>query len=86
MEDVELVVADTDAQRLQRVCREHNVARGSTALAEFVRHGLDRLMVATPLPCHVAQAIGAMEAAASDRVLPIPRCSGAGASRTPVEE
>lgn len=63
MEGTEVVaVADQDQERRERVCRECGVPLGCATLDELLQTGLDFVVIATPLPLHVAQAIEALDA------------------------
>jgi predicted dehydrogenase len=63
MEGTEVVgVADQDEERRERVCREHGVPLGCATLGELLQARLDFVVIATPLPLHVAHAIEALEA------------------------
>jgi predicted dehydrogenase len=63
MDGVDLVgVADQDSARLEQVCREHDVAQAFPDLEALLGAGLDCVVIATPLPLHVAHATAALAA------------------------
>ncbi len=57
-------VCDTDANRLQAVAREHRIPAAFSDYRKFLSAGLDLVVVATPMPCHAAHSIAALEAGA----------------------
>ena len=55
-------VADMNAERLQKVCAEHNVPKGFATLEEMLAEDLDLVVVATPISQHAAHTIQVLEA------------------------
>jgi predicted dehydrogenase len=63
MDDTVLVgVADLDPERVERTCREQQVAQGFSSLDGLLAAGLDLLVVATPPALHVPQSVQALDA------------------------
>jgi predicted dehydrogenase len=57
-------ICDLDAARAEAVAGEHGIAGAYTAYEDLLDHGLDVVVVATPLPDHVPHAAAALRAGA----------------------
>jgi predicted dehydrogenase len=57
-------VCDPDAARATTIAAEHQVEGVYTTFDAFLDHGLDIVVVASPLPLHVSQSIAALRAGA----------------------
>jgi len=62
MEGVEVAaVADLEHHLVEEVCRTYQVPRGCSTLEELLKTELDVVVLATPIPLHVPQAVQALE-------------------------
>ncbi len=63
IEDVEVAaVCDLNADLLQRISREQGIPRTYRVFEDMLEADIDAVVIATPMQCHVPQALSALEA------------------------
>ncbi|MBD3180691.1 hypothetical protein GF312_00260 [Candidatus Poribacteria bacterium] len=56
-----VAVCDLNAERVEDICKQMNIKKAYSEYDEFLKHDMDIVVVATPLPYHVENAIAALE-------------------------
>lgn len=63
IEDVEVAaVCDLNAELLGKISREHGIPRTYRVFEDMLESDIDAVVIATPMQCHVPQALAALEA------------------------
>lgn len=63
IEDVEVAaVCDLNPDLLERISREHGIANTYRVFDDMLESDIDAVVIATPMQCHVPQALAALEA------------------------
>ncbi|MCP4403505.1 MAG: Gfo/Idh/MocA family oxidoreductase, partial [bacterium] len=63
LDDVQVTaLCDLDEDLLQQQQKEHGIANGYRVFDDMLESDIDAVVIATPMQCHVPQAIAALQA------------------------